>query len=236
VLTSREEGERYYTAAVTTRSYRQFCGVARALDLVGERWALLVVRELVLGPKRFTDLQAGLPGIGSNVLSERLRELERSGLVERRVLPPPAGSTVYGLTEYGRELEPILLSFGRWGAQSLGQRAPDQTLRSGWIGVALRAFARPEAAGDARGAVEFRLGDGVFHAQVGGGRVTVADGSAAEPDLVVEAGNDELLAVLVGAVGLEDALASGMIRAEGDSILLGVLTDVFRFRTSETAV
>ena len=96
------------------RSYGQFCGVAHALDLVGERWALLVVRELVLGPKRFTDLAAGLPGIGTNILTARLRELEQTGVVERRVLPPPAGSTVYELTPYGRELEPVLLALGRW--------------------------------------------------------------------------------------------------------------------------
>src|SRR2546421_12497777 len=101
---------------VVTRSYQQFCGIARALDLAGERWALLVVRELVLGPKRFTDLRAGLPGIGSNVLAARLKELEQNGVVARRRLPPPAASAVYELTEYGRELEEVVLAFGRWGA------------------------------------------------------------------------------------------------------------------------
>ena len=98
------------------RTYNQYCGLARALDLVGERWALLVVRELVLGPKRFTDLQAGLPGIGTNILSARLRELEESGVVARRTLPPPAASAVYELTPYGRELEPAVDALGRRGA------------------------------------------------------------------------------------------------------------------------
>src|SRR5436190_19138926 len=100
------------------RKYDQGCGTAHALDLVGDRWALLVVRELVLGPKRFTDLRGGLPGIGPNVLSQRLRELEGAAVVRRRVLPPPAGSTVYELTPWGAELEEVLVQLGRWGARS----------------------------------------------------------------------------------------------------------------------
>src|ERR671933_1792279 len=124
---------------MTARSYEQFCGIARALDL-------LVVRDLLLGPKRFTDLRHGLPGIGSNVLAARLKELERAGVVQRRTLPPPAASTVYELTEYGRELEEPLLALGRWGARSLGRRQPGDALRAEWLAVALKAFFRPEAA------------------------------------------------------------------------------------------
>src|SRR5437763_13541599 len=115
---------------MTSRSYDQFCGVARALDLVGERWALLLVRDLLLGPKRFTDLRRGLPGIGTNVLAARLKELERAGVIARRTLPPPAASVVYELTEYGRALEGPLLALGRWGARSMRAREPAQTLRS----------------------------------------------------------------------------------------------------------
>src|SRR3954449_3642338 len=100
----------------TKRTYGDRCGVARALDVVGERWALLVVRELLLGPKRFTDLRAGLPHVSPNVLSQRLRELEEAGIVRRRKLPPPAGSRVYELTEWGEELEPIVTRLGAWGA------------------------------------------------------------------------------------------------------------------------
>src|SRR5918911_4085171 len=122
------------------RSYRQYCGIAPALDLVGERWALLVVRELVLGPKRFSDLREGLPGIATNVLSQRLRELERDGVVVRRRLPPPAASSVYELTDYGQDLVPILLALGRWGARTLAARPPGHTLRSEWLAVALKAF------------------------------------------------------------------------------------------------
>src|SRR6266540_2349588 len=110
---------------MTDRRYGQTCGIAHALDLVGERWALLVVRELLLGPKRFTDLREGLPGIGANVLASRLRELESAGVVQRRTLPAPAAATVYELTEYGRELEEPLLAFGRWGAKTLSRRPGD---------------------------------------------------------------------------------------------------------------
>src|SRR5580765_8156853 len=100
----------------TKRTYGDRCGVARALDLVGERWALLVVRELLLGPKRFTDLRAGIPHVSADVLTQRLKELERAGVVRRGTLPPPAGSRIYELTERGRELEPIVIALGRWGS------------------------------------------------------------------------------------------------------------------------
>src|SRR5438552_12676360 len=115
------------------RTYGDSCGIAKALDLVGERWALLVVRELVLGPKRFTDLRAGLPGIATNVLTQRLQELERDGIITRRTLPPPAASSVYELTEYGRDLVPIMLDLGRWGSRTLGTRPLDYSLRSEWL-------------------------------------------------------------------------------------------------------
>src|ERR671933_1041184 len=124
--------------SMTSRSYDQFCGIARALDLVGERWALLIVRDLILGPKRFTDLRRGLPGIGTNVLAARLKELERGGVIRRRTLPPPAASVVYELTEYGRALEGPLLALGRWGATSMGRREAAQALRSEWLPPALQ--------------------------------------------------------------------------------------------------
>src|SRR5712691_2102797 len=111
---------------MSVRSYGQCCGLAHALELVGERWALLVVRDLILGPKRFTDLRRGLPRIPSNVLSARLRELEESGIVRRRLLPRPQTGVVYELTEYGKELEDVVLRLGLWGAKTLGEpRAED---------------------------------------------------------------------------------------------------------------
>jgi DNA-binding HxlR family transcriptional regulator len=215
---------------MTRRSHDQFCGLARAADLVGERWALLVVRGLVLGPKRFTDLEADLPGIGTNTLSARLKELEADGVVRRRVLPPPAASTVYELTEYGRALEPALLALGRWGAVTLGPRRAEQTLRSGWIGVALRAFADPEAARGAHAEIELRLEHGILHSSIADGAVEVADGGAAEPQLVIEAGNEAFLALLSGAATPQALIEEDALRLEGDARQLAIFLDVFRFR------
>src|SRR5205809_2716919 len=152
--------------SMTSRSYEQFCGIARALDLVGERWALLIVRDLILGPKRFTDLRGGLPAIGTNVLAARLKELERGGVVARRTLPPPAASTVYELTDYGRTLEGPVLALGRWGARSMGPRQDGQALRSEWFGVALKAFFRPEAAADLAAEIELRFARGTLLARL----------------------------------------------------------------------
>jgi DNA-binding HxlR family transcriptional regulator len=213
--------------SVTSRSYDQFCGVARALDLVGERWALLVVRDLVLGPKRFTDLRRGLPGIGTNVLAARLKELERGGVVARRTLPPPAASTVYELTEYGRSLEGPLLALGRWGALSMGPRQPEQTLRSEWLGVALKAFFRPEAAADLRADIELRFDDGTLLARVDRGSLAVEHTSPNGADLVLETDVETLIGFLAGADVPVPALG-----ATGDEALLERLPALFAFAVS----
>src|ERR671939_1335119 len=209
---------------MTTRTYEQFCGIARALDLVGERWALLVVRELILGPKRFTDLRRGLPGIGTNVLAARLRELERSGVVARRTLPPPAASAVYELTEYGRALEGPLLALGRWGARSMGAREPGQELRSEWFGVALKAFFRPEAASDLRAEIELRFDDGTFLARVDHGSLVVEPGSPNGADLVLETEVETLIGYLAGA-----DVPPAELAPQGDRALLERLPRIFPF-------
>jgi DNA-binding HxlR family transcriptional regulator len=131
---------------MSKRSYNQYCAVARALDIVGERWTLLVVRELLTGPKRFKDLLEGLPGIGTNLLAARLKDLEGYGVVHRTTLPPPAGSKVYELTELGSSLELVVAALGRWGLEFLG--APDQEddLRPVWAVVAVRSAVKQEAA------------------------------------------------------------------------------------------
>jgi DNA-binding HxlR family transcriptional regulator len=210
--------------SVTSRTYDQFCGVARALDLVGERWAMLVVRDLVLGPKRFTDLRRGLPGIGTNVLAARLQELERNGIVERRTLPPPAASTVYELTDYGRRLEGPLLALGRWGALSMGTRQPRQALRSEWLAVALKALFRPEAASDLHADVEFRFEDGTFLVRVDHGSLVVEPGSPNGADLVLETEVETLIAFLAGA-----DVPAAALRPEGDVAVLERLPQVFAF-------
>ena len=220
---------------VEGRSYRQFCGIAHALDLVGERWALLVVRELILGPKRFTDLQAGLPGIGTNILSARLKQLERGGVVQRRTLPPPAASTVYELTAYGRELEEIALALGRWGAKRMPERAAAEALRPEWLALALRAFFRPEAARDIRVSWELRLDGSAFNVLVDHGTVAVASGPAADPDVTLEADVDVFLGLLAGPLAPAEAAAGGTLRLTGDPKLLGLLIDLFRLTESEVA-
>src|ERR687888_971650 len=210
--------------SVTSRTYDQFCGVARALDLVGERWALLLVRDLLLGPKRFTDLRRGLPRIGTNVLAARLQELERNGVVARRTLPPPAASTIYELTEYGRELEGPLLALGRWGALSMGARQPEQALRSEWLGVALKAFSRPEAAADLKAEIELRFADGTFLARVDHGSLAVEHASPNGADLVLETEVETLIAYLAGGDVPPAALG-----AEGNTALLERLPRIFAF-------
>src|SRR5215218_8619078 len=145
----------------TRRSYGDACRFSHALDLVGERWALLVVRELLLGPKRFTDLRTGLPNASTNILAERLRDLEQNGVVRKRKLLPPLGGSVYELTEWGRELEPIVTRLGAWGARS---PFPPEAMEIGpdSIVLALRSLFDPErAAGDVT--FEIRFGEAVFH-------------------------------------------------------------------------
>ncbi|MEV4224475.1 helix-turn-helix domain-containing protein [Nonomuraea sp. NPDC049725] len=161
------------------RTYDDPCGIARALDHVGERWALLIVRELLLGPKRFTDLRAGLPGASQNVLSQRLRELEESEVVRRRKLPPPAASQVYELTGLGRDLEPVVLALARWGSRT--PLRSDRPLSPDALMYALKSTFDPRAAEGFTGSVELRLGEQRFLAAVDGGRLTLtraADGQA----------------------------------------------------------
>jgi DNA-binding HxlR family transcriptional regulator len=199
------------------RTYGEACVAAHALDLVGERWALLVVRELLLGPKRFTDLRAGLPGVSSNVLSERLRELERVGIVRRRKLPPPAASRVYELTEWGLELEPVITSLGRWGARS-PLRPRDVGMSTDAFVLALRTMFDPSAAEELRASYELRLGEESFRAVVDEGRFEIARGGAERTDVIIET-DVGTLAVLVFEGGrLDEALRSGEVRVEGDRL------------------
>ncbi len=167
------------------RSYEDGCAAAHALDLVGERWALLVVRELLLGPKRFTDLRAGLPGISPNVLSQRLDELEQAAVVRRRRLGPPAPAWVYDLTEWGRELEPIIVQLGRWGARSPYQKR-DAGLSVDSLVLSLRTMFQPCTGPAVTGSYQLTFGDDTFAARVDGDGFEIARGEARKPDAVVE--------------------------------------------------
>ena len=162
------------------KRYEQYCPMAHALDLVGDRWALLVVRELMHGPKRYTDLVEGLPGIGTNILAARLRDLEQADVVARRTLPPPAASKVYELTEYGRELRPAMRELALWGARSLGPPTLEAGLFEGWVANAMDIVLAPLAP---TGRFEFRVGDEVASLVDG----EVRRGPVDDPDVVVEA-------------------------------------------------
>jgi DNA-binding HxlR family transcriptional regulator len=213
------------------RTYNQYCGVASALDLVGERWALLVVRELVLGGKRFTDLKEGLPGIGTNVLATRLRQLEADGIVQKLRLAPPAATTVYVLTDYGQRLVPALLALGRWGAETIGEPLPGQAVRSEWLAVALRAFFDPNAALEVDATIELDLPDGAFRIFVEYGTLKVESGPAVRWDLRLSADVQTLIRYLAG-----DGVPTAALHPSGDADLLELLPQLFRFNVQPANV
>jgi DNA-binding HxlR family transcriptional regulator len=200
----------------TMRTYGERCSIARGLDLVGERWALLVVRELLLGPKRYTDLRRGLPNASPNVLSERLRELERAGVVRRRKLPPPAGSRVYELTDWGLELEETVISLGRWAAHSPTPPNDAPVLSADSIILALRGLFDSGAAHGLRARYELRLGEDRFRIDVADDAIEAARGGADQADATIDSDPDTLNAVLWDGRSLTDAQRSGKMTIEGD--------------------
>jgi DNA-binding HxlR family transcriptional regulator len=199
----------------TKRSYADPCGVARALDLIGERWALLIVRELLLGPKRFTDLRVGLPHIGPDVLSQRLRELELAGIVSRRTLAPPAAARVYELTARGRELEPVLLALGRWGSRAAFP-ATDQEIGVDAFMLALKTLFAPAAADGLEAVYELRCGEQAFVARIAGGRFELTRGDATGPDATIAADPATLADILWHGARTGDAQREGRLEIAGD--------------------
>jgi len=179
----------------TKRSYHDSCGLAQALDLVGERWALLVVRELVFGPKRFTDLRAGLPGISPNVLTQRLTELEQIGVVHKRRLPPPVAASVYDLTDWGRELDESLMVLGRWAARSPSFDTSNP-LSADSVMMSIRTMFQPAAAHDLSVTLNAILGDDLFVVDINRGSITVKRGSADDADATIETDAKTLAQIL----------------------------------------
>lgn len=198
----------------TKRSYEDPCGVARALDAVGERWALLVVRELLLGPKRFSDLRRGLPGISENVLSQRLHELEDAGLVRRRRLGPPASTGVYDLTDRGADLEAVLLALGRWGSRRATTTGNELSVDA--LILALKTTFDPGAAGGLVARYELRIGADRFRAAISRGRFDVSRGGADDPDAVIEGEVAALRSLIFGGSSLGEAIRGGAVRVSGD--------------------
>lgn len=209
-----------------SRRYGQYCGLTRALELVGERWALLVVRDLLVGPRRFTDLRQGLPRIPTNILSARLKELEETGVVRRRVLARPATGVVYELTAYGAMLEDAVIHLGRWGAMSLGDPKPDEVVTTDSLIMALRTTFHPERALRVRAGFELRLGEIVVHARVDDGTVEVGEGALLDADLVIETG-PAIRGLMAGEVKPADAIANGSVALTGDPGLLSLLVELF---------
>lgn len=214
------------------RTYNQYCATARTLDLVGERWTLLLVRELLTGPKRFGDLQASLRGLGTGLLAARLKHLEREGLAHRTTLPPPARTPAYALTEAGEELGPAVLALAHWGMKwALGERRPDDTFHPGWAVLGMRACFVPEAAADLRAVYEFRAGDEIFHARVDNGTIETVHGPAQHPDATITIGEDAFAEVIAHGQTFTEALANGTATASGDQKALRRLTSLFHLPT-----
>ncbi|MFF4714379.1 winged helix-turn-helix transcriptional regulator [Streptomyces eurythermus] len=203
------------------RSYDQYCSAARALDLVGDRWTLLIVRELLAGPRRYTDLHADLPGVSTDVLASRLKEMERDGLTTRRRLPPPGAAYVYELTARGRELLPVLQALSTWGGRELGERRPTDAVRAHWFALPLlRAL-------EGEGILEVHLEEGEFHLHVGAEEGPVyGDGPApgpADARLVMDAATCE--AVARGELALSDAVRDGRVTVTGEGTLAKALRE-----------
>ena len=196
------------------RSYGQYCSLAKALDLVGERWTLLIVRELLArGPSRYTDLRSGLPGIATNLLADRLRELESAGLVEREDAPPPVATTLFRLTERGAALEPVIAELGRWGVPLMSEHKPDDEFRAQWLRLPLRMFLADHDPGRPPSAVEV-LADGqraVIRAAAG--EVTLHLGGDPKADATITAEPPQVLALFSGRLSLADAEARGLLVA-----------------------
>jgi DNA-binding HxlR family transcriptional regulator len=196
----------------TSRSYCEVCPIARALDVVGERWALLVVRELLMGPQRFSDLRRALPGASTNMLADRLRELDGHGVLRRRTLPPPAGSAVYELTERGRELEPVLDALGMWGRAEPPPANGSLSATSALLFLRSSALAHPNPP---KQTYRVALEDRVWTVRSPHGRMEIEPGNPAAPDAGIRTDPGTLAALLLNPDGLDAAIANGSVQVEG---------------------
>ncbi|NYI03565.1 winged helix-turn-helix transcriptional regulator [Allostreptomyces psammosilenae] len=203
------------------RSYAQYCAVARALDAVGERWTLLIVRELLGGARRYTDLHADLPGVSTDVLASRLKEMERDGVVERRRLPAPASASVYELTERGRGLLPVLTALAEWGAEDLGVCRETDARHGHWFALPLLGVLKG-VAGDCGGVVEVRIEGAVFQLVIGEEPAWVA-GAAEAPDVLMTLDAETATELVSGNATVAEAAKEGKVRLLGDGMLAEAL-------------
>lgn len=219
---------------MSKRTYHQFCPLAYSLDVVGERWTLLIVRELLMGPRRYTDMLNGLPGIGTNLLANRLKALEEAGVIRQRTLPPPAASHVYELTEFGDGLRPVIDSLAQWGMGFINFPPPQED----FIGVvpailALSKFFLPENARGLNATYEFRLEGTTLVLTIKAGELTLKEGVATAPDMIVETTGHLLLTLLGGERVIQDALSQGHFNIlKGERALFDKLIPAFALPTT----
>jgi len=210
-----------YTRGV--RSYHEFCSLAKALDVVGERWTLLVVRELLAcGACRYTDLRAGLPGIATNLLATRLRELEEAGIVEREEAPPPVATTLFRLTDRGLALRPVLDALGRWGVPLMREADEEDAFRAQWLALPVRMFLRDNSPGDGPATIQIHAGDESAVIEVANSTVTLRTGEARDPGASLSGPPQLVLAVLSGRLSPSAAANQGL-RYTGSTVLSRVL-------------
>ena len=198
------------------RKFDQYCPMAHALSLVGERWSLLIVRELLHGPKRYTDLTHGLPGIGTNILAARLKELEACGVIRKRTLPPPAASTVYELTEYGAGLREALYALARWGARTIGPPGPEDELYPEWGVNALPALFDQEAARGLTETYTLVVDGDAFTARIVDGALEASMGAAEDADLLVEMDMGTFFGLASGELAPKEAVQAGRVLVQGE--------------------
>jgi DNA-binding HxlR family transcriptional regulator len=202
------------------RTYREYCAIARSLDLLGQRWTLLIVRDLLLGPQRYTDLHAGLPGIATDMLTSRLRTLEAEGLVRRRELPPPAPATVYELTEAGRRLAPLIRALGEVGLTLLDAPAPGEPINAGPVVMSLNLTFRPDALPDLTETYGLEIDDRPFTVVVDRGTVNTERGAPSSPVATFRTDPRTLVALLRGETTTTAAAADDAVEVEGDAAAL----------------
>lgn len=218
----------------TRRSYEDGCAAAHALDLIGERWALLIVRELLLGPKRFTDIRAGLPTISPNVLSQRLTELEAGGIVQQRKLPPPLSVRAYELTAWGKELEDVVLGLARWGVRSPAFRR-GAALGADALVLSFRAMFIPKAAGKLSMTVALLLPDGPFYVRIEKGQLITGRGAAPAPDATLATDAATVLRLAYGKADVDAVAGEGKLQYSGNKKALQRFFSCFALPTPAPA-
>jgi DNA-binding HxlR family transcriptional regulator/putative sterol carrier protein len=215
---------------VTRRGYNQFCATARSLDLLGERWTLLIIRELLSGPKRFSDLQRNLPGLGAALLSSRLRYMESEGLVRRSQLPAPTRAPAYELTTAGRELKAVVMALAKWGMRwALDERGDDDAFEPGWAVLGLEAIFEPAQAEGVDAVFEFRVDDETLHARIEDGVIDGRYGPAERPEVVIKATADAFARLASGELRLVDAIREGTATVTGGRASISKLGRLFKW-------